>query len=176
MLKAKEHGVTISVDLNYRAKLWSEAEAQECMTDLMQHTDILITTEEDTMRVFKIEGDNYEQVAEKLHERFGFDVVAITLRENISVWKNNWTAIALKDGTIHTAPTYEVEIVDRVGGGDSFSAGFLTGYLTKDTDYAVKFGVAFSALKHSIPGDLNWCTRAEAEALMKGGGTLRIVR
>jgi len=176
MLKARQFGATISVDLNYRAKLWSEAEAQKCMTELMEYTDILITTEEDCMRVFKIEGENFEEVARKLHDHFGFKVVAITLRENLSVWRNNWSAIALYEGKIYDAPNYEVEIVDRVGGGDSFSAGFLAGYLTGDMDYAVKFGVAFSALKHSVPGDLNWCTKAEAETLMKGGGNLRIVR
>jgi 2-dehydro-3-deoxygluconokinase len=128
------------------------------------------------MRVFKIEGEDYEEVAKKLHERFGFKVVAITLRENISVWKNNWSAIVYYEGKIYKAPTYEVEIVDRVGGGDSFSAGFLSGYLTGNIDYAVKFGVAFSALKHSIPGDLNWSTKEEAERLMEGGGSLRIIR
>ncbi|MGC9329855.1 MAG: PfkB family carbohydrate kinase, partial [Candidatus Hinthialibacter sp.] len=82
----------------------------------------------------------------------------------------------LYESKIYDAPNYEVEIVDRVGGGDSFSAGFLNGYLTGDIDYAVKFGVAFSALKHSIPGDLNWSTKEEAESLMKSGGKLRIVR
>lgn len=176
MEKAKEHGVTVSVDLNYRAKLWTEEQAQKCMTELMEYTDILITTEEDCNRVFKIAGDDFEEVARKLHDQFSFKVVAITLRENVSVWNNNWSAIALYEGSIYKAPTYDVEIVDRVGGGDSFSAGFLTGYLTGDVDYAVKLGVAFSALKHSIPGDLNWTTRAEADALVKGGGNLRIVR
>ncbi len=176
MLAAQENGVTVSVDLNYRAKLWTESEAQTCMTELMEYTDILITTEEDCMRVFKIDGTDYEEVARKLHERFGFTVVAITLRENLSVWRNNWTAIALYEGKIYDAPTYDVEVVDRVGGGDSFSAGFLSGFMTGDIEYAIKFGVAFSALKHSIPGDLNWSTKTEAEALMKGGGTLRIVR
>ncbi|MBI1390138.1 MAG: sugar kinase [bacterium] len=177
MQKANQHGVKVSVDLNYRAKLWTQEEANRCMTDLMQHTDILITTEEDCNRVFGIEGEDYEEVARKLYERFGFEVVAITLRENPSVWFNSWSAIVLHGGTIYTAPKYDVEIVDRVGGGDSFSAGFLTGYVEKDDpDYACKLGVAFSALKHSIPGDLNWCTRDEAEKLMKGGGNLRIVR
>ncbi len=177
MQKAKEHGVKISVDLNYRAKLWSQDEANQCMTDLMQYTDILITTEEDCDRVFGIKGDNYEEVAKQLADQFGFEVVAITLRENVSVWRNNWTAIVLHGGKIYDAPTYDVEIVDRVGGGDSFSAGFLTGYLAKsDPEYACKLGVAFSALKHSVPGDLNWCTKDEAEKLMAGGGNLRIVR
>lgn len=176
MQKAKAHNVSVSVDLNYRAKLWTEAQAQECMTDLMQYTDILITTEEDCDRVFKIKGDNFEEVARKLHDKFGFKVVAITLRENPRVWINNWSAIALYEGKIYDAPNYEVEIVDRVGGGDSFSAGFLAGYIQGDVDYAVKLGVAFSAIKHSIPGDLNWATREEADAMVKGGGGLRIVR
>lgn len=177
MQKAKEKGVKVSVDLNYRAKLWTQDEANQCMTDLMQYTDILITTEEDTNRVFGISGDDYRSISKQLQEQFGFEAVAITLRENVSVWRNNWTAIVYHGGKLYEAPTYDVEIVDRVGGGDSFSAGFLTGYImNNDPDYACKLGVAFSALKHSVPGDLNWCTREEAEKLMQGGGNLRIVR
>ncbi len=176
LIAAKEAGVKVSVDLNYRAKLWSESEAQKCMTELMEYTDILITTEEDTMRVFKISGDNYEEVAQKLQEQFAFETVAITLRENISVWKNNWSAIAYHDGKVYKTNTYEVEIVDRVGGGDSFSAGFIWGSLNGDLQEAVDYGVAFSALKHSIPGDLNWSTLEETERLVAGGGNLRIVR
>ncbi|HQO33889.1 MAG TPA: sugar kinase [bacterium] len=174
--KAKQHKVKVSIDLNYRAKLWTEAEAQECMTKAMEYTDILITTEEDTMRVFKIEGKDYEEVARKLHDRFGFEIVLITLRENMSVWRNNWTAIALHDGKIYKTRTYDVEIVDRVGGGDSCSAGFLYGYLQEgDVQKGVDWGVAFSALKHSVPGDVNWCTPDEVKRLVGGGG-LRIVR
>ncbi|MFH1742325.1 MAG: sugar kinase [bacterium] len=173
--KAKQNQVKVSIDLNYRAKLWSEAEAQECMTKAMESTDILITTEEDTMRVFKIEGKDYEEVARKLHDRFGVEVVLITLRENISVWRNKWTAIALYKGEILKTATYEVEIVDRVGGGDSCTAGFLYGYVQGDVQKGLDWGVAFSALKHSVPGDVNWCTPEEVERLVKGGG-LRIVR
>lgn len=178
MLKAKANGLVVSVDLNYRAKLWSEAEAQACMTDLMQYTDVLITTEEDTLRVFKIQGETYREVAKELQEKFGFAAVAITLRANPLVWKNDWSAITYADGTFYDAPTYEVEIVDRVGAGDSFSAGFLAGYITKnkDCDYATKLGVAYSALKHSIPGDVNWASKEEAEKLMHSGGNLRIAR
>ncbi len=174
--KAKQHNLKISIDLNYRARLWSEAEAQECMTEAMKSTDILITTEEDTMRVFKIEGDDYEEVARKLVDRFGVEIVLITLRENISVWRNRWSAIALYDGKIYKTNTYDVEIVDRVGGGDSCSAGFLYGYLQEgDVQKGLDCGVAFSALKHSIPGDINWSTPEEVERVAKGGG-LRIVR
>ena len=176
MIAARDAGVTVSVDLNYRAKLWTEDEAQACMTRLMDYTDVLITTEEDCMRVFKIAGEDYEEVAKKLNERFGFQTVAITLRENLSVWRNNWTAIAYSGGTIYKTTTYEVEIVDRVGGGDSFSAGFIRGSLEGDIQKGVDYGVAFSALKHSIPGDLNWSTLEEVERMVAGGGNLRIVR
>lgn len=178
MQSAKAAGVKVSVDLNYRARLWSQDEANRVMTNLMQYTDILITTEEDCNRVFKIEGNDYSEVARKLRDTFGFEAVAITLRENPRVWINNWSAIVLHEDTIYDAPTFEVEIVDRVGGGDSFSAGFLSAYINQgDPDAACKLGVAFSALKHSVSGDLNWCTLAEAEALAKsGGGNLRIAR
>jgi len=172
---AKRKGAKVSYDLNYRAKLWTEQEARECQEPMMEHVDILISTEEDTNRVFKIAGSTYNEVAEKLAKKFGFEVVAITLRENVSVWKNNWTAIAYSDGKFYSDKTYEVEIVDRVGGGDSFTAGFLTGYLEEDIARGVKLGNALAALKHSIPGDLNLSTREEVENLLKKGG-LRISR
>lgn len=174
---AKEAGLTTSFDLNYRARLWTEQEAQQVITPMCPLIDILITTEEDTFRVFKIKGDTYEDVARKLVEKFDFAVVAITLRENLSVWRNNWTAIAYADGVVYGAHTYDVEIVDRVGAGDSFSAGFLVAYLEDgDLKKAVDFGTALSALKHSMPGDLNWATRSEVEKLIAGGGGLRISR
>jgi len=172
---AKRKGVKVSYDLNYRAKLWTEEEARQCQEPMMEHVDILISTEEDTNRVFKITGATYNEVAEKLAKKFNFEVVAITLRENISVWKNNWTAIAYSDGKFYSDKTYEVEIVDRVGGGDSFTAGFLTGYLEEGIDRGVKLGNALAALKHSIPGDLNLSTREEVESLLQKGG-LRISR
>jgi len=174
---ARAAGIITSIDLNYRSKLWSEAEAQACMTGLMEFTDVLITTEEDTYRVFKIEGGDYNEVAEKLHSRFGFKVVAITLRQNISVWKNNWTAVAYDGERFYDDQTYELEIVDRVGGGDSFTAGFLYCYLTKgDIQAGVRYGNACCALKHSCPGDLNWCTLEEVESLIAGAGRMRIDR
>jgi len=173
--EAKKAGIQVSYDLNYRAKLWSEEEANKCQTPMMPYVDILITTEEDTLRVFGIKEKTYEDVAKKLAQRFGFKIVAITLRGDISVWKNTWTAIAYKEGKIYKDKTYEVEIVDRVGGGDSFSAGFLYGYLSGDVEKGLKYGNAFAALKHSIPGDLNWVTLEEVEAQIKGAG-LRISR
>jgi len=173
---ARKAGTSTSVDLNYRAKLWSEDEANECMTDLMQFTDILITTEEDTWRVFKIKGEDYKEVAQALVERFGFKVVAITLRENISIWRNRWTVMAYADGEFYEDKTYELEIVDRVGGGDSFAAGFLYGWIQDDIQMGVRYGNALAALKHSIPGDLNWGTLEEVKRLAASTGGLRIER
>lgn len=173
---ARKAGISTSVDLNYRAKLWSEEEACAYMTELMQFTDILITTEEDTFRVFKIKGSDYKEVAEKLTDRFGFQVVAITLRENITIWRNRWTVMAYADGQFYEDKTYELEIVDRVGGGDSFAAGFLYGFLKDDLALGVRYGNAYAALKHSISGDLNWGTLEEVEKLAASAAGLRIER
>jgi 2-dehydro-3-deoxygluconokinase len=175
MKAAKEAGCLVSYDLNYRKKLWAPAEAKSCQEPLMKLVDILTTTEEDTGVVFGIREDTYQKVAESLAKTFGFKAVAITLREDISVWKNNWTAIAYADGKIYSDRTYTVEIVDRVGAGDSFTAGFIYGYLTGDAQKGVKYGNALAALKHTMPGDFNWSTLEEVEAQIKGAG-LRISR
>ncbi len=175
MQAARAAGVRTSMDLNYRVKLWSPAEAGRCMTDLMQFCDVLITTEEDIERVFGITGKNYEEAAARVADRFPLQVVAITLRENPLVWKNSWTAIAYKDRRILHTRTYEVEIVDRLGAGDSFAAGLIHGLLDGDLQKGLDYGVAASALKHTLPGDFAWITRAEVEALLKGPG-LRISR
>jgi 2-dehydro-3-deoxygluconokinase len=162
--EAKKAGCTVSYDLNYRKK--------PMMTDV----DILLTTEEDTNVVFGIKEKDYETVAEKLAQTFKFKIVAITLREDLSVWRNNWTAIAYQDGKIFRDRNYEVEIVDRVGAGDSFTAGFLYGWLKeKDAQKGLQYGNAFAALKHTLPGDFNWSTLEEVENQLKGAG-LRISR
>jgi 2-dehydro-3-deoxygluconokinase len=175
MKAAKEAGCLVSYDLNYRKKLWSPADAKKCQEPLMKLVDIITTTEEDTGIVFGIREENYQKVAEALARTFGFKAVAITLREDLSVWKNNWTAIAYADGKIYSDRTYPVEIVDRVGAGDSFTAGFIYGYLKGGAEQGVKYGNALSALKHTIPGDFNWSTLEEVEAQIKGAG-LRISR
>jgi 2-dehydro-3-deoxygluconokinase len=172
---ARSAGLGTSVDLNHRVKLWSNEEAGKCMSDLMQFTDVLITTEEDTERVFGIKGKDYEDVAAQTASRFGLKVVAITLRENPLVWKNTWTGIAYRDGKILKTRSYEVEIVDRLGAGDSFAAGLIHGLLDGDLQKGLDWGVATSAIKHSIPGDFAWVTRDEIESVVKGGG-LRISR
>ncbi|HEX78440.1 MAG TPA: sugar kinase [Dehalococcoidia bacterium] len=172
---AKKVGCTVSYDLNYRARLWTEEKARQVQTPFMDKVDILFSTEEDTGRVFGIRGDDYRAVAHKLAEHFGFQVVCITLREDITVWRNRWTAIAYSEGKFYDDRSYEVEIVDRLGAGDSFAAGFIYGYLAGDIAQGVRYGNALAALKHSIPGDVNWATGEEMEAQIKGAG-LRISR
>ncbi|MBA7654694.1 2-dehydro-3-deoxygluconokinase [subsurface metagenome] len=172
---AKKADCKISYDLNYRARLWTPEEARKCQEPLMEYVDVLFSTEEDTKKVLGISADNYREVAKKLAEKFNFEVVCITIREDISVLRNRWTAIAYSAGKIYEDRTYDVEIVDRVGAGDSFSAGFIYGYLTGDVEKGLKLGNAYSALKHSIPGDTNWATLQEVENQIKSA-SLRISR
>jgi 2-dehydro-3-deoxygluconokinase len=185
---AKDAGLTVSYDLNYRSKLWSPEQARKVQAPLMDHVDILISTEEDTRLVFGVKGGrskseyssvdaaSYEEVARTLQDRFGFKAVAITLRENPKVWLNTWRAIVRADGEMYEGPRYEMEVVDRIGAGDAFCAGFIFGSLVlRGWDAAVRYGTALSALKHSIPGDFCLSTREEVEQLLRGG-SLRISR
>jgi len=173
---AKKAGCTVSYDLNYRKKLWTPADAKKVQEPMMADVDVLITTEEDTNVVFGIKEKDYEAAAERLAQTFKFKIVAITLREDLSVLRNNWTAIAYQDGKIYKDKKYEVEIVDRVGAGDSFTAGFLYVWIKeKDVQKGVQYGNAFAALKHTLPGDFNWSTLEEVENQLKGAG-LRISR
>jgi 2-dehydro-3-deoxygluconokinase len=172
---AKKMGLKVSYDLNYRARLWSEADARKCQEPFMEYVNVLFTTEEDTKKVLGVTGSDYREVARKLVEKYHFEVACITLREDLSVLRNRWTAIAYSQGKVYEDKTYEVEVVDRVGAGDSCTAGFIYGYLTGDVAKALKYGIAFSALKHTIPSDTNWSTLEEVETLIKGG-SLRISR
>ncbi|MCL4489290.1 MAG: sugar kinase [Chloroflexi bacterium] len=173
---AKEMGCTVSYDLNYRAKLWTQDKARAVQEPIMKYVDILITTEEDTERVFGIRGEDYKKVAAQLADRFNLDAVTITLRGTPSVWRNTWSAFAYADGKVYEDVTYDIEVVDRLGGGDNYTAGFIYGYATGGVEMAVKLGNAFTALKHTSWSDFNWTTREEAEALLKGVGNLRISR
>ena len=191
LIAAKKAGCVVSYDLNYRSKLWTKEEARAVQEPLMKHVDLLITTEEDTKVVFgieapksddkftKVDAAGYHDVTKQLVDKFGFKAVAITLRENKSVWFNTWWGMYYDAETrkFFEAPKYELEIVDRVGAGDSFAAGLLSALTIKpgDLDHGIRFAVAASALKHTLPGDFNIITRDEVETLMKGGG-LRIVR
>ena len=178
---ARDAGCLISYDLNYRARLWSKEKARQVQTPFMSLVDILLTTEEDTQRVFGIAGEDFKEVARKLAQSFGFKVVTITLRGTPSVWRNTWSSIAHAGGKFYEDVTYDIEVVDRVGGGDAYTAGFLYGYLTGKeegvdaVEKGVRYGNAFSALKQTNWGDANWATLAEVEALLKGRG-LRISR
>jgi len=180
---AKAAGCKVGYDLNFRKKLWSAEQAKKIQEPFMGLVDLLITNEEDPKAIFGISAaghddaykslsaEGYREIAKKLAERFSLKAVAITMRESPSVLKNVWTAIALEGGKIYEDKKYELEVVDRLGGGDSFAAGLLYGWLAKGSlEYGLKFGLAFSALKHTTPGDINWATREEVEELMKGGG------
>ena len=188
---AKAKGVKISCDLNYRGKLWTRDQAREAMTDLCQYVDVCISNEEDAKDVFGIEAEatdiyageinreGYKSVAKQLADKFGFEKVAITLRESHSAFDNGWSAMLydVASGEYCFSKKYELHIIDRVGGGDSFGGGLIYSLLTgKSTQAAVEFAVAASALKHSIEGDYNMVTVAEVEKLAGGDGSGRIQR
>ncbi len=188
---AKARGIKISCDLNYRGKLWTRAEAREAMTDLCQYVDVCISNEEDAKDVFGIEAEatdiyggqinheGYKSVARQLADKFGFEMVAITLRESRSAFDNGWSAMLynVAEDKYCFSKKYDLHIIDRVGGGDSFGGGLIYSILAgKDTQAAVEFAVAASALKHSIEGDYNMVTVAEVEKLAGGDGSGRIQR
>ena len=186
---AKEKGVKISCDLNYRGKLWTREQAREAMTKLCKYVDVCISNEEDAKDVFGIEAENtdiyggkldkegYKSVAKQLMDTFGFEKVAITLRSSISANDNDWAGM-LYDGTDYCfSKEYHLHIVDRVGGGDSFGGGLIYALLNgKSTQEAVEFAVAASALKHSIEGDYNRVTVSEVEKLAGGDASGRVQR
>lgn len=165
---AKKLGCKICFDINYRAKLWSPEEAKECLSKILDKVDILVTTQFDTEDVFGYKG-SYEDIAKQLKDRFGCSVVAITLRDVRTVLIGGWTSIALAD-KLYKGKTYDVEIVDRVGTGDAYTAGFIYGYLTGDVEKAVAYGDALAALEHSVPGDLSWFTEDEVKKQIKAVG------
>ena len=186
---AAKKGVPVSVDLNYRKKLWTREEAGKKMGELLKYCAVVIANEEDCKDVFSIESANsdissgklnregYCDVARALIDRFGCKKVAITLRESLSASDNRWSAMLYSDGAGHFSRVYPVHIVDRVGGGDSFGAGLIYGFINGYSDPdALEFAVAASCLKHSIRGDFNLVTVAEVNALLKGGGSGRVQR
>ena len=186
---AKERGIKISCDLNYRGKLWTRAQAREAMTKLAQYIDVCISNEEDAKDVFGIEAEatdiyggtinheGYKSVAKQLADTFGFEKVAITLRESYSASHNGWSAMLYDGENYCFSKKYDLTIIDRVGGGDSFGGGLIYALLSgKDTQAAVEFAVAASALKHTIGGDYNMVTVSEVEKLAGGDGSGRIQR
>lgn len=186
---AKAKGITTSIDLNYRKKLWSKEKAREVMTNLCQYVDVCIGNEEDaeTTLGFKSQGtdvtkgklnlDGYKDVFRQMKEKFGFQYIASTLRESHSASDNGWSALVYDGQDFYHSKQYEVRIVDRVGSGDSFASGFIYGLVTgMAMKEAAEFGVAASALKHTIPGDLNHATLNDVLGLMKGDASGRVVR
>ncbi len=186
---AKAKGVTTSIDLNYRKKLWSPEKARSVMTELCQYVDVCIGNEEDadTTLGFKPEGtdvtkgelnlEGYKSVFKQMQEKFGFKYIATTLRESHSASDNGWSAL-LFDGTeFYHSKKYELRIVDRVGGGDSFASGLIYALVTgKNIKDAAEFAVAASAIKHTIPGDFNHATLKEVNELVAGDGSGRVQR
>ncbi len=187
--KAKEKGITISCDLNFRKKLWSKEKAGQVMGELCHYIDYCIANEEDAKDVFGIEADNtdiyggkldregYISVAKKLTDRFHFKGVAITLRESKSANDNDWSGMLYTNGEAVFSKKYSMHIVDRVGGGDSFGGGLIYALLN---DYApqaaIEFAVAASCLKHTIEGDYNMVSLAEVQNLAGGDGSGRVQR
>ncbi len=186
---AKEAGVKISCDLNYRNKLWSKEKAGQVMGELCKYVDVCIANEEDAADVFGIHAANtdvtagevnregYKDVAKQLTDRFGFEKVAITLRESISANDNHWSAM-LYDGTdYYFSKKYKMHIVDRVGGGDSFGGGLIAACLSGyDAQSTIEFAVAASCLKHSIEGDFNMVSMDEVAKLTGGDASGRVQR
>ncbi len=187
--KAKERGIRISCDLNYRKKLWSKEKAGEVMSKLCKYVDYCIANEEDAKDVFGIEAENtdiyggkldrngYISVAKQLTDKFGFAGVAITLRESKSANDNDWSGMLYTDGEACFSKKYSMHIVDRVGGGDSFGGGLIYSLLNGySAQRAIEFAVAASCLKHSIEGDYNMVSVDEVEKLAGGDGSGRVQR
>lgn len=188
-IAAKKAGAIISCDLNYRHKLWTPEKAQSVMRPLMQYVDVCIGNEEDAQMCLgylpdadvesgKTDADGYKDIFRRMMNEFGFKYVVSTLRESYSASINGWKALIYDGKTFCVSRRYEIKpIVDRVGGGDSFSAGIIHGLASgMSQDRAVEFAVAASALKHTIPGDFNFVSLAEVENLMAGGTNGRVER
>lgn len=186
---AKRHGVTVSVDLNYRKKLWTPNEAQKVMTNLMQYVDVCVGNEEDAEKVLgfkpgetdvtkgELEIEGYKDIFKQMKEKFNFKYVITTLRESHSASDNGWSALIYDGNEFYHSRKYDIRIVDRVGGGDSFAGGLIYGLITgKDFKQALEFAVGASALKHTIIGDYNLVSVEEVETLIKGDTSGRVQR
>ncbi|MEL7624201.1 MAG: sugar kinase [Clostridiales bacterium] len=186
---AKELGVTVSCDLNYRNKLWSKEEAGRVMARLMPYVDLCIANEEDAADVFgihaegsdvssgKLSHEGYISVAKQLCDRFGCGKAAITLRGSISASDNNWAGMLYDGGKAYFSPDYKIHIVDRVGGGDSFGGALIYALISGfEPQKAIDFAVAASCLKHSIEHDFNLVSVKEVLSLAAGNASGRVQR
>jgi 2-dehydro-3-deoxygluconokinase len=188
---ARSSGATVSIDLNYRRKLWTEAEARSVMRPLVKSVDVIIANEVDLQSVLGIpvahasvasgslDVTAYEEAARRVSREFDVPRVAITLRESRSASENGWSALLWDagEGLLHRSQTYDLRVVDRIGGGDSFAAGLIYALVSgRPPDVALRFAVAASALKHSIPGDFNRVSVEEVDRLAAGDGSGRVQR
>lgn len=186
---AKRHGVTVSVDLNFRKKLWTSEKAISVMRPLMKYVDVCIGNEEDAQLCLgfkpdadveggKTDAEGYYGIFQGMMKEFGFKYVVSTLRESMSATHNGWKALIYDGNEFYQSKHYDImPIIDRVGGGDSFSGGLIHGLLTKDNQAdALEFAVAASALKHTIPGDFNLVSVEEVESLAGGNANGRVQR
>ena len=181
---AKRKGVTVSCDCNYRSKLWSLEKAGRVMSELMPNVDVFIGGRQDARGLFGIDLPNKDDelelsaiAAQAMREKFGFKCVAMTVRDVPSASLNYLTGLICNDAGIHTSRRYELQIVDRVGGGDAFTAGLIYGILSNyEPQRTVEFAVAASCLKHSIPGDFNLVSVDEVEEVASNNGSARIRR
>jgi 2-dehydro-3-deoxygluconokinase len=188
---ASRAGLRVSLDLNYRAKLWSKADAQRTMRALMPYVDVAIANEEDLQSSLGIDVERtdvtsgaldasaYRAAAERVAAEFGVKQVAVTLRESLSASDNAWSAVLFDaaTGDFHRGQRYVVRLVDRIGGGDSFAAGLIHGLANgRDAASALRFAVAASAIKQTIPGDFNRVSAAEVERLAEGDASGRVQR
>lgn len=187
--EAKKRGIFISCDLNYRKNLWSPEKAGKVMGGLMPFVDLIIANEEDADMVFGIKASHtdvtsaslshagYEDVAAQLCRRFGSDYVAITLRGSISASDNRWSGMLYSDGQSNFSREYNIHIVDRVGGGDSFAGALIFALHEKyEPKMAIEFAAAASCLKHAIEFDFNQVTVSDVETLLDGDGSGRVQR
>lgn len=186
---AKKHGVTVSVDLNYRKNLWTPEKAQEVMTKLMEYVDVCIGNEEDAHLTLgfkpgdtdvtsgELELSGYRDIFKQMIDKFGFKYVISSLRESFSASDNGWSACGYDGNEFYHTRKYNIRIVDRVGGGDSFASGVIYGLLEgKNFKEALEFGVAASALKHTIHGDFNMVSVDEVNRLLQGDASGRVQR
>jgi 2-dehydro-3-deoxygluconokinase len=181
---ARRLGLFVSYDLNFRGNLWSVKDARKTTERFIGSVDMCIGNEEDAAKVLgiqaagsdhtyaKIDGERYLPVAEQMVERYGFSHVATSLRESESVLSNTWSGMLYTGGKAHFSRKYRLELIDRVGGGDAFSAGCIYSLMNKKNPQdAVEFAAAFSAIKHTIPSDTNWSSVDEVMKLINEGGS-----
>ena len=167
---ARRQECLVAFDVNYREHLWAPQEARDVLSKIIESVDVLVSSRWHAETVFGYAGSD-EEMMQRFHETFGCRVVAMTLREDHDVRHGTWDAAVLYENQVLRGRRYEVDLIDRFGGGDAWSAGFFFGYLTNgDVEYGLNFGNALCALNHTFPGDVAHVSPREVEALMASEG------